>query len=115
MTAKEMAGGEVAYGGWLPVNSESNNPSLTLVNNPPITEPLTQDLDFPYFEEQQEEIRPTSPWQESNAVLERQHEEIKTTSYRMSVAPWDCFKGFECALKVLKILHTYITTDTLTD
>ena len=40
---------------------------------------------------------------------------IKTTSYRMSVAPWDCFKGFECALKALKILHTYITTDTLTD
>ena len=39
----------------------------------------------------------------------------KTTSYRMSVAPWDCFKGFECALKVLKILHAYITTDTLTD
>ena len=39
----------------------------------------------------------------------------KTTSYRMSVAPWDCFKGFECALKVLKILHTNITTDTLTD
>ena len=41
---------------------------------------------------------------------------IKTTSYRMSVAPWDCFKGFdEYALKVLKILHAYITTDTLTD
>ena len=39
----------------------------------------------------------------------------KTTSYRMSVAPWDCFKGFECASKVLKILHAYITTDTFTD
>ena len=33
----------------------------------------------------------------------------------MSVAPWDCFKGFEYALKVLKILHAYITTDTLPD
>ena len=39
----------------------------------------------------------------------------KTTSYRMSVAPWDCFKGFEYALKVLKILHAYITTYTLPD
>ena len=34
----------------------------------------------------------------------------------MSVlAPWDCFKGFEYPLKVLKILHAYITTDTLPD
>ena len=33
----------------------------------------------------------------------------------MSVAPWDCFKGFEYALKVLKILHAYITTYTLPD
>ena len=85
MTVKDMAGGEVAglaYGGWLPVNSESSNPSLTLVDNPPTTEPLTQGLDFPYFEEQHEEIsedwvsRPINPWQESNAVLERQHEEV---------------------------------------
>ena len=81
MTVKDMAGGEVdglAYGGWLPVNSESNNPSLTLVDNPPTTEPLTQGLDFPYFEAQQEEIngvsRPVNPWQESNSILERQQE-----------------------------------------
>ena len=37
------------------------------------------------------------------------------TSYRMSVAPWECFKCFEYALKVLKILYAYITTDTLPD
>ena len=30
----------------------------------------------------------------------------------MSVAPWKRFKCFEYALKVLKILHAYITTDT---
>ena len=33
----------------------------------------------------------------------------------MSVAPWKRFKCFEYALKVLKILHAYITTDTLPD
>ena len=47
--------------------------------------------------------------------IETERYSQKTTSYRMSVAPWDCFKGFEYALKVLKILHAYITTDTLTD
>ena len=76
---EEMAGGEdggVTYSGWIPVN----NPSLTLVDNPPIKKPLTQGLDFPYFEVQQEEInghwvyRPVSPWQESNSILERQQE-----------------------------------------
>ena len=108
---KEMAGVEVeglVYGGphgpgragWLPVNTESNNPplsqgltlvnnspltfvdnpSLTLVDNPPITEPLTQGLDFPYFEPQQKEVngdwvsRPIYPWQETNSILERQQE-----------------------------------------
>ena len=103
----EMADGEVeglVYGGphgpgragWLPVNTESNNPFLTLVNNSPltlvanpsltlidnpqITEPLTQGLDFPYFEPHQEGInenwvsRPINPWQQSNAILERQQE-----------------------------------------
>ena len=87
-TMKEMAGGEVAYGGWLPVNSESNNPFLTLVDNPPITRPLTQDLDFPYFEEQQEEIRPVSSWQESNAVLERQQEEVNRDWASGPINPW---------------------------
>ena len=33
----------------------------------------------------------------------------------MSVAPWKCFKCFEYALKVFKILHAYITTVTLPD
>ena len=83
MTVKDMAGGEVgglAYGGWLPVNTEYNNPSLTLVDNPPITEPLTQGLDFPHFEAQQEEInrdwvlRRINPWEQSNSILERQQE-----------------------------------------
>ena len=103
----EMAGVEVeglvywgphgpGEAGWLPVNTESNNPpftlvnnspltfvdnpSLTLVDNPPITEPLTQGLDFPYFEPHQEEVnenwvsRPINPWQQTNSILERQQE-----------------------------------------
>ena len=77
VTVEEMAGGEVGgltYSGWIPVN----NPSRTLLDKPPITEPLTQGLDFPYFEAQQEEIngvsRPVNPWQESNSILERQQE-----------------------------------------
>ena len=55
VTKEEMAGGEVeglVYGGphgpgragWVPVNAESSNPSLTLVDNPP------------YFDPQQEEV-----------------------------------------------------------
>ena len=79
VTMEDMAGGEdggLTYSGWIPVN----NPSLTLVDNPPTTEPLTQGLDFPYFEAQQEEInghwvsRLANPWQESNSILERQQE-----------------------------------------
>ena len=74
-----MAGEKVeglSYDGWLPVN----NPSLVSVDNPPIPKPVTQGLDFPYLEAQQEEInrdwvsRPLNPWQQSNFILDRQQE-----------------------------------------
>ena len=78
-----MAGGEVENSktrGWLPVISKFNNPSLVSVDNPPIRTPLTQGLDFSYFEAQQEEInrdwvsRPLNGWQQSNFILDRQQE-----------------------------------------
>ena len=79
MIVKKMAGGEVENSktrGWLPVN----NPSLVLVDKPPISTPVTEGLDFPYLEAQQEEInrdwvsRPLNPWQQSNLILDRQQE-----------------------------------------
>ena len=90
---EEMAGGEdggLTYSGWIPVN----NPSLTLVNNPPIKKPLTQALDFPYFVAQQEEInghwvsRPINPWQQSNSILERQPEQEEVYGVSRPIYPW---------------------------
>ena len=80
---KAMAVGEVeglTYGGWLPVNSQPNNPSFVSVDKPPIPTPETPGLDFPYLEAKQEEInryrvsRPLNPWQQSNLILDRQQE-----------------------------------------
>ena len=90
---EEMAGGEdggLTYSGWIPVN----NPSLTLVDNPPIKKPLTQALDFPYFVAQQEEInghwvaRPVNPWQQSNSILERQPEQEEVYGVSTLINPW---------------------------
>ena len=123
-----MAGGEVeglVYGGphgpgragWVPVNAESTNPSLTLVGNPPyfepqhkevyggnppITEPLPQG--FPPFEPHQKKVYgecpigdwvsgSISPWQESNAVLEWQQgpkqEEVYGDWVSRPTNPWE--------------------------
>ena len=65
-----MAGGEVkelSFGGWIPVNTESGNPSLTLVHNPPVSGPSQEILDFPFLVEQPEQIRrePANAWQKS--------------------------------------------------
>ena len=69
VTVKEMAGGEaegLAYGGWLPVNSEPNDPSLVSVDKPPILDPVTIHRDWV--------SGPLNPWQQSNLILDRQKE-----------------------------------------
>ena len=108
MTVEEMAGGEVGgltYSGWIPVN----NPSLTLVDNPPITEPLTQGLDFPYFEPQQKEVngdwvsRPIYPWQQTNSILERQQEGGIFPSLQLSF-PAVALGGIALSLLVIAVI-----------
>ena len=124
VTKEEMAGGEVeglVYGGphgpgragWVPVNAESSNPTLTLANNiyiepqheevygrwlpvdnHPIKEPSTQGLDFTSFEPHQKEINgnwvsgPINPWQQSNSVPERQPEQEEVYGVSRPIYPW---------------------------
>ena len=119
-----MAGGEVeglVYGGphgpgragWVPVNAESSNPPLTLVNNPyiepqqeevygrwlpvdnpPIKEPSTQGLDFPSFEPHQKEINGNwvsgliNPRLVRNSILKPQQKEVNGNWVSGPINPW---------------------------
>ena len=75
----EATAGGVFYGGWAPINSEVEDPSVIPVDHGPSNEAPHLSYDFPYHDYQPEEIEqnwetsPIIPWPD-DPILERQQE-----------------------------------------
>ena len=108
----EATAGGVYYGGWAPINSEFEDPSVIPVDHGSSNEAPDISYDFPYHNYQPEVIKqnwessPIIPWQ-GNPILERQQELIGLFPFQLS--PRDiALGGIVLSLLATTVLGKYL-------
>ena len=85
----EATAGGVYYGGWAPINSGFEDPSVIPADHGPSNEAPDNNYDLPYHDYQPEEIEqnwetsPIIPWP-SNSIMERQQELVSLFPFQPS-------------------------------